>query len=159
MQHMGVPTGTRTAMLWGHHLDPTGRDNWRERYHAFETNSRWFDCLRLSPETLEQYHREFERWRPACIVAYASAVGHLAAYVLERGYKANYPTRCFVTGAEKLLADHREKIARAFGRPVHERYGGRDIGFIAFQMQPTDTLDYEVDWANVLVEPETNETE
>ena len=37
--------------------------------------------------------------------------------------------------------------------------GGRDVGFIAFQTRPTDTLDYEVDWANVLVEPETNEAE
>jgi phenylacetate-CoA ligase len=159
MQSIGVPTGTRTAMLWGHHLDPHGRDTWRERYHGFETNSRWFDCLRLSPETLESYHREFERWQPACIVAYASAVGHLAEYVLERGYEANYPTRGFVTGAEKLLPEHREMITRAFGRPVHERYGGRDVGYIAFQMHPAATLDYEVDWANVLVEPETSEAE
>ncbi|HKP12767.1 MAG TPA: hypothetical protein VJZ91_11670 [Blastocatellia bacterium] len=154
MRCLGVPAGTRTAMLWGHHLDPTGRDSWRERYHAFETNSRWFDCLRLSPDTLERYHREFSRWRPACVVAYASAVGHLAEYVLERGYAAHYPARCFVTGAEKLLPDHREKIARAFGRPVHERYGGRDVGYIAFQLSPEATLDYTVDWANVLVEPE-----
>lgn len=159
MQSIGVPTGTRTAMLWGHHLDPTGKDSWRERYHTFETNSRWFDCLRLSPATLERYHREFAEWQPACIVAYASAVGHLADYVLERGYDAPYPSRCFVTGAEKLLPDHRDKIARAFGRAVHERYGGRDVGYIAFQMQPEATLDYTVDWANVLVEPETDEAE
>jgi phenylacetate-coenzyme A ligase PaaK-like adenylate-forming protein len=159
MRRIGAPTGTRTAMLWGHHLDPTGRDNWRERYHAFESNCRWFDCLRLGPETLERYHREFARWQPACIVAYASAVGHLAEYVLERGYAADYPARCFVTGAEKLLPDHRAKIAQAFGRPVHERYGGRDVGYIAFQMRPETSFDYEVDWANVLVEPETDETE
>jgi phenylacetate-CoA ligase len=159
MRFIGVPAGTRTAMLWGHHLDPHGRDTWRERYHAFETNSRWFDCMRLSPETLEGYHREFEHWQPACIVAYASAAGHLAEYVLERGYEASYPARCFVTGGEKLLPEHREMIARAFGRPVHERYGGRDVGYIAFQMRPEETLDYQVDWANVLVEPETSEAE
>jgi phenylacetate-CoA ligase len=159
MQSIGAPTGTRTAMLWGHHLDPTGKDSWRERYHAFETNSRWFDCLRLSPTTLEGYHREFASWQPACIVAYASAVGHLAEYVLERGYEAHYPARCLVTGAEKLLPDHRDKIAQAFGRPVHERYGGRDVGYIAFQMRPEASLDYMVDWANVLVEPETDEAE
>jgi len=159
MQTIGVPTGTRTAMLWGHHLDPHSTDTWRERYHAFETNSRWFDCLRLSPDTLAGYHREFARWQPACIVAYASAAGHLAEYVLEHGGEARYPARCFVTGAEKLLDEHREKIARAFGRPVHERYGGRDVGYIGFQMNPAQTLDYDVDWANVLVEPETGEGE
>lgn len=157
MRRLGVPTGKRTAFLWGHHLDPRAKDSLRERYHQLETNSRWFDCLRLSPDTLEQYHQEFERWRPSCIVAYASAVGHLAEHILERGYRPNYPTRCFVTGAEKLLPDHREKIEQAFGRPVYERYGARDVGYIAFQLEPYRTLDYEVDWSNILVEPETNE--
>lgn len=156
MQRLGVGTGKRTALLWGHHLDPRAKDSLRERYHDFETNSRWFDCLRLSPDTLDRYHHEFERWRPACIVAYASAVGHLAEHVLERGYRPNYPTRCFVTGAEKLLPDHREKIERAFGRPVYERYGSRDVGYIAFQTGTDRALDYEIDWPNLFVEPETN---
>ena len=156
---IGAPSGTRTALLWGHHLDPTGRDGWRERYHAFEANTRWFDCLRLSPETLERCHREFQDWQPQCIIAYASAAAHLADYLLDRNYRASYGKRCFVTGAEKLFAHHREKIERAFGSPVHERYGGRDVGYVAFQMQPRVSLDYEVDWANVLVEPLTTETE
>jgi phenylacetate-CoA ligase len=159
MTRIRAATGTGTALLWGHHLDPRARDTWLERYHAFETNSRWFDCLRLSPDVLESYHQEFERWRPAAIVAYASAVWHLAEHVLERGYRPSYPTRCFVTGAEKLLPVHREIIERAFGRPVYERYGGRDVGYIAFQTDPGRTLDYEVDWSNVFVEPETDETE
>ena len=136
MRRIRAATGTRTALLWGHHLDPRASDSWLERYHAFETNSRWFDCLRLSPDVLESYHQEFERWRPAAIVAYASAVWHLAEHVLERGYRPSYPTRCFVTGAEKLLPAHREIIERAFGRPVYERYGGRDVGYIAFQTDP-----------------------
>lgn len=159
MRRIGAATGTRTALLWGHHLDPRESDSWLERYHAFETNSRWFDCLRLSPDVLESYHQEFERWRPTAIVAYASTVWHLAEHVLERGYRPSYPTRCFVTGAEKLLPAHRERIRQAFGRPVYERYGGRDVGYIAFQTDPARTLDYEVDWPNVMIEPETTETE
>lgn len=159
MRRIGAATGTSTALLWGHHLDPRARDNWLERYHALETNSRWFDCLRLSSDVLESYHQEFERWRPTAIVAYASAVWHLAEHVLERGYRPSYPTRCFVTGAEKLLPAHRERIEQAFARPVYERYGGRDVGYIAFQTDPARTLDYEVDWSNVLIEPETDEAE
>jgi phenylacetate-CoA ligase len=155
MGRIGAPTGVSTALLWGHHLDPTGKDGWRERYHAFETNSRWFDCLRLSSEVLERYHREFDRWQPECIIGYASAVGHLAEHVLDRGHRPTYPRRCFVTGAEKLLPQHREAIQAAFGRPVHERYGGRDVGYVAFQMEPQRTNIYEVDWANILIEPET----
>lgn len=159
MQYLGVPVGTRTAYFWGHHLDPKCKDGLRERFHAFQNNTRYFDCLRLSPDALEDYHNEFERWRPACIVAYASALGHLAEHILERGYRPNYPSRCFVTGAEKLLPKHREAIEAAFSRPIHERYGSRDVGYIAFQMEPHRSLAYEADWANLLVEPETTERE
>ena len=157
MQQIGVPTGVSTAFFWGHNLDPVNRDSLRDRYHDFETNRRWFDCFRLSPEVFESYHWQLEQWKPACIVAYASALGHFANYILERGYKPDYPTRCFVTGAEKLLPAHRTAIMEAFRRPVHERYGSRDVGLMAFQYDPSHTLDFQTDWTNVLVEPETSE--
>lgn len=156
LERIGVPTGTSTAFFWGHHLDPLARDTALKRYHDFESNSRWFDCFRLSPEVLESYHGEFERWRPACVIAYASALGALAAHVAERGHRPSYPARCFVTGAEKLLPAHRALVEETFGRPVHERYGSRDVGLMGFQFEPGATLDYEIDWANVLIEPETD---
>jgi phenylacetate-CoA ligase len=157
LERVGIPLGRATAFFWGHHLDPLARDTFFERYHDFESNSRWFDCLRLSPEVLDNYHQEFERWRPACIVAYASAVGALAEHIADRGYSPSYPTRCLVTGAEKLLPEHRALVERTFGRSVHERYGSRDVGQIGFQVDPSRNLDYEIDWANVLLEPETSD--
>jgi phenylacetate-coenzyme A ligase PaaK-like adenylate-forming protein len=81
----------------------------------------------------------------------------LAIYLSERGYKPNYPGQCFVTGAEKLLPAHREAITAVFKRPVHERYGSRDAGLMGFQYDPENTLDFETDWTNVLVEPESAE--
>jgi phenylacetate-CoA ligase len=155
MERISVPQGTSVALLWGHHLDPVVRQGLRERFHDFESNTRWFDCFRLSPEILDRYHCELERWRPACILAYASALASLADHVLTNGYRPRYPTRCAVTGAEKLFAEQRARIERAFGRPVHERYGSRDIGAMAFQFDPTRSLSFDVDWTNVLLEPET----
>ncbi len=159
MRRMGVPGGVRTALLWGHHLDPKAHDSLRDLFHAFETNSRYFDCLRLSPGVLEEYHRHFRRWQPECIIAYASALGHLAEHILERGHRPTYPSRVLITGAEKLLPQHRQAIQAAFGRQVHERYGSRDVGYMAFQMQPHRVFAYEIDWANILIEPETTEIE
>ena len=157
MKRIGVPTGVSTAFFWGHNLDPVGRDSLRDRYHDFELNRRWFDCFRLSPQVFESYHRAFDRWRPTCIVGYASALAHFANYLLERGYKPEYPRSCLVTGAEKLLPAHRAAVEEVFKRPVHERYGSRDIGLMGFQYHPEETLDYEIDWANLLIEPETTE--
>ena len=45
-------------------------------------------------------------------------------------------------------------IQSVFGRPIHERYGSRDAGLIAFQVDPDRSLELEVDWANVLIEPD-----
>jgi phenylacetate-CoA ligase len=159
MQRLGMPIGTRTGYFWGHHLDPLMTDSLRLRFHCFVNNTRTFNCFRLSPEVFESYHQEFERWRPTCIVAYAAALGHLAEYVIERGYRPSYPTRCLVTGAEKLIPHHRKLIEEAFGRPVHERYGSRDVGYIAYQMDPSQSYDFDIDWADLLLEPETEEPE
>lgn len=159
MQRIGVPSGTRIGALWGHHLDPVGSTKLRDRYHEFVTNRRWFDCFRLSPEVFDRYHKELEHWRPTCLLAYASALGHFAEHLSEQGRHPNYPSRCLVTGAEKLLPHHRQLIEKVFARPVHERYGSRDIGGIGFQTNPARSLDYEIDWTNVMIEPEAKGTE
>ena len=158
-EKLGVPEGSRTALLWGHHLDPQATDSLRDRYQAFVSNVRWFDSLRLSPQVLEEYHQELERFRPACIIAYASPLGYLAEYILSRGYKPNYPTRCMITGAEKLWSRHRNLIEEAFGRPVHERYGSRDAGCLGVQLDPANPLEYTLDWSFTLVEPELAQAE
>jgi len=157
LERVGVPAGAATAFFWGHHLDPLARESLLERYHDFEANVRWFDCFRLSSEVLEGYHKEFERWRPACIIAYAGALAALAEHLTARGLRPNYPKRALVTGAEKLWPEHREVVEKTFGRPVHERYGSRDVGPMGFQLEPGRTHDFEVDWSNVVLEPETPE--
>lgn len=149
----GAPRGTSIGFLWGHHLDPVTRDSVRARTRDLLTNVRWFDCFRLSPEKLDAYHHELQGWRPRCVVAYAGALAALADHVAERSYRPVYPRTCFVTGAEKLLPAQRERIEAAFGKPVHERYGSRDVGPMAFQPAPDESPTFAVDWQNVLLEP------
>jgi phenylacetate-CoA ligase len=157
MRRIGLPAGTRTALLWGHHLDPIERDSLRDRAREWLVNVRPFDCLRLSPDVLMRYHREMEQMRPKCIVAYASSLAALAEFLDEQGLAPGYPTSRMVTGAEKLLPHHREIVERVFKRPVHERYGGRDVSLIGFQTHVPERLDFDLDWSALLVEPETDE--
>lgn len=158
LEKLGVLRGAKTAYFWGHHLDPKAADNFSERVRSIVTNVRYFDCFRLSPEVFEKYHAEFEKWSPDCIVAYASALGHFAEYLKENRIRPkNYPRICFVTGAEKLFPEHRQAVEEVFSKPVYERYGGRDFGAAAIQTNPNKNLDFEIDWAWALVEPETDE--
>lgn len=154
LNRIGLPMGSRIAYLWGHHLDPVASNRLRDRFRDLTLNIRWFECFRLSPTKLVQYHMELENWQPRCILAYPSALGALAEEVRNRGWRPSYPTQCFVTGAEKLMPQHRNIVESVFARPVYETYGSRDVGLIGFQQDPEHTLDYEIDWANVLIEPE-----
>jgi phenylacetate-CoA ligase len=156
MRRIGLRPGSRLAYLWGHHLDATVRAGWRDWLTDHVNAARWYDCFRLDPEILERYDRDLRRWRPRGMIAYANALAALARVVNARGDRPNYPRQAFVTGAEKLHAHDRELVERAFGRPVHERYGSRDVGLIGFQVDPASTHDFSVDWARVLVEPDTS---
>jgi phenylacetate-CoA ligase len=162
MRQIGLPAGSRIGFLWGHHLDPVARSSFRDRVHDVINNARWYDCLRLSDQILDGYDAELRRWKPAGLICYAGALAALAERILARGVSAssprpNYPTRAFVTGAEKLHDHERANVKAAFGLPVHERYGARDTGPIGFQLSPDESLDYTVDWSNMLVEPSTDE--
>lgn len=159
LEKIGVPLGARKAYFWGHHLDPHAGESLKEQIKSFAANERYFDCFRLSPEVFEKYNREFEKYAPDCIIAYASALGQFAEYLREKNIKPkNYPKICFVTGAEKLYENHRQAIEEVFEKPVFERYGGRDFGGAAIQTNPSENLFYEIDWMWALVEPE-DETE
>ena len=151
---IGVPPGSRFAYLWGHHLDPTQQDSLRQRISSYIHNVRWFDCFRLSPEILASHHEKMQKWKPDCIVAYASALVSLAQFLNEKGIVPGYPNKCIVTGAEKLFDSQREIVERVFQKPVHERYGSRDAGLMAFQLDVPASKDFSIDWPNLLLEPE-----
>jgi phenylacetate-CoA ligase len=155
-RRIGVRHGDRIAYLWGHHLDPVTRASRRERLEDWLFNRRWFDCFRLSPEVLAGYHAELQEYRPRVMICYASALASLAETIRDAGLaKPVYPVFGFLTGAEKLYPAQRALIESVFGKPVYERYGGRDIGMIGCQLALPESLAYDVDWSNVYVERET----
>ncbi|HEY6327708.1 MAG TPA: hypothetical protein VI756_00105 [Blastocatellia bacterium] len=150
----GLIHGSRIAYLWGHHLDPTAQSNLRDRVYSYLNNAEWFDCFRMDSARLDRYHERLEQYQPDCIIAYASAMAALAERLLERGIKPSYPAKCIITGAEKLYPSQRDLAEAAFGCPVRERYGSRDVGLIGFQSSGESSNAYDVDWANIFVEPE-----
>jgi len=159
MEVLGVGRGSSVAFLWGHHIDVKERAHWRERLRDSVVNRRWFDCFRLSSDVLLRYHREMTEFEPRAIVAYASALDAMAETLLTHGIRATYPTRRVVTGAEKLWPHQRTRVEAAFAAPVHERYGSRDVGFIAGQYDPRAGGGLTVDWTNLFIEPESNAPE
>jgi phenylacetate-CoA ligase len=156
MDKLGVPAGSRIAYLWGHHLDPGAKKTLLQTALSFARNERWFDCFRLSPDILAEYHREMNEFQPDCIVAYASALAVFAQFLEQQGIKPTYPRKLIVTGAEKLFPSQRAISERVFPTPVHERYGGRDAGLMGYQLHIPGSEEFVIDWPNLLVEPESD---
>ncbi len=158
-ERIGLPPSPRTAFVWGHNLDPVARASRRERIEDYVFQQRWFDIFRIDEDTLRRYDKELAAFRPELILAYAGALDALAgvastATIVPRPY----PTHAIITGAEKLHPAQRRRIEAVFAAPVHEQYGGRDVGLMAYQASATDPT-LTVDWQNTLIEPETPDHE
>jgi phenylacetate-CoA ligase len=151
MMRIGLGPSSRRALLWGHHLDPVARDGWRDRLVDRVLRRQWFDCFHVDQATYQRYDAQMRAFRPDVIVAYARALGELARHA---SVGAGYPRVACVTGAEKLSDADRNDAERAFGVPVHERYGSRDVGDMAFQYHVPTSRHFTTDWALVLLEVE-----
>ncbi len=74
-----------------------------------------------------------DRFGPAKLYGYASALYLLARYLESRGRRPARPPRAVFTTAEPLFDFQRATIERAFGCPVAQEYGARDAGLIAHE--------------------------
>jgi phenylacetate-CoA ligase len=148
---VGVQAGDRTALLWGSQVEPGVRPTLRNRVVRVLANRMLLDCFRLSDAILDDYHERLSAFRPEVLQCYATALVLLAARLKARGIRPSYPTRCCLTGAERLYPDQRRKVEEVFPVPVFESYGSRDCGAMAIQLVPGGPL--RVASRLVLLEP------
>ncbi|HLW59430.1 MAG TPA: hypothetical protein VKV57_05825 [bacterium] len=80
-----------------------------------------------------------ERFAPAFVYGYPSAMHRLAEAVRHRGWSPRRPLKVIVATGEPVYLAQREAIARAFGCPVAEEYGNGELGSMAFEC-PEGTL-------------------
>jgi phenylacetate-CoA ligase len=84
----------------------------------------------MSKVDLERYAKILQRARPVMIEAYAESIYELARYINDAGIKVT-SVRGVVTSAGTLYPFIREEVERAFGCPVLNRYGSREVGSFA----------------------------
>ncbi|HIE56159.1 MAG TPA: phenylacetate--CoA ligase family protein, partial [Chromatiaceae bacterium] len=129
----GVEVGEREVYLWGApvELDNTDRiKTLRDRLF----NHMVLNAFEMSSRQMDDYIEAIESYQPKCIYGYASSVALLAAHTLERGHKPRLRNlRVVCTTGEPLYPHQRELIRQAFGAPVANEFGSRDIGFTAHE--------------------------
>jgi len=82
-----------------------------------------------APDVLDR----LERFGPAFVYGYPSAVHRLARVIDGRPWRPKRPTKVIVLTGEPVYPYQRRGIERAFHCPVVEEYGNGELGSMAFQ--------------------------
>ncbi|WP_437926606.1 phenylacetate--CoA ligase family protein [Sorangium sp. So ce291] len=130
----GARLGDRELHFWGTQLGETLAHKAKRSLHEAILRKKMISAFDLSDQRLAALLDEIARYRPQLIVGYTSALYQAARYALSEGRALPAP-RGVVTSAERLFSHQREAIERAFGAPVFDRYGCRELMLIAAECE------------------------
>lgn len=135
----GWEVGDKAALIWGAPQDvPASR--WRARLRNWLLERQLFlDAGHVTEERLLGFHEALKRFRPRVILAYAGAAALFARFLQARGLTP-YQPRAIVTSAEVLDEANRKLLEEAFGCPVFNRYGCREISVLASECPAHDGM-------------------
>lgn len=123
--------GERHVKLWGAPRDiGSGRVPARSRLADWLGNRVTLDAFDMTPATMSRYEDVIDRERPVCVEGYADGLLEMASHMTRTGRSIAAPV-CVVSSAGTLFPHMRAAIEEAFGAPVFDRYGTREVGNVA----------------------------
>jgi phenylacetate-CoA ligase len=126
----GAGLGTRTAYLWGTGLRKGGWGGIKDRLYHGAFCRRFFDAFSLTESNIDERIDEIIRYRPKAVVGYVAPVVLVARRMVQTG-RVLQGVRGVLTGAEALYDTERRDIELAFGCPVFNTYGSREVMLMA----------------------------
>ena len=136
----GVDVGEPEVYLWGAPVELAKTDRIKTLRDRM-LNQLVLNAFDMSPAHMDEYVEAIWRFRPKCVYGYASSVALLAAHARSRAQSIRVPgLRVVCTTGEPLFPHQRELIAQAFGAPVANEFGSRDIGFTAHETPQGEML-------------------
>lgn len=126
----GTDVGRRTAYVWGAGAAQPGIGGLKERLYARAFNRIILNSFHMSASNLPDYAEELNRFAPRVVVGYVAPLRMIAQWALDNGFSLHRP-ETVLTGAEALHGPDRELIGRAFGAPVYNTYGCREVMLLA----------------------------
>jgi phenylacetate-CoA ligase len=136
----GYRRGDPRVYLWGAERDVLpGGASLRVRVGRWVRNEYWANTFRLGNARLEEFARLIARVKPAQVTAYVDAAYELARFMTRTGRQIS-GVGSVLTSAGTLYPSMREAIEQAFGAPVFNRYGSREVGDVACECDRHDGL-------------------
>ena len=125
----GGDIGEKEAHVWGIVFDEARLSRVKRAVHETLLRKKMLCAFDLSDERLGEVLDAIVRYEPRLVVGYTSPLYHVARHAIANGRVLPRP-RGVIATAEKLFAHQRETIERAFGAPVFDRYGCREVMLI-----------------------------
>ncbi len=140
----GAALGTRTAYLWGTGEPRAGWAGIKEAWYHRAFNRRFFNAFAMREENIVDYVRGMQAYRPLVLVGYVAPVLRVARWLQAHGERID-GLRGVLTGAEPLYAPERADIEAAFGVPVTNTYGSREVMLMASECERHSGLHVHMD--------------
>lgn len=145
----GARMGRRTLYLWGVPIvDPSRVHRIKEAIYHAAFNRHMLNAFLMSEERMPEYVARFNRFRPEVVVGYAGPLLRMAEWILHNNLRIHRP-QSILSAAEALHDAQRKVIEEAFGSPVFNTYGCREVMLIASQCEHRDGLHVNADHLRV----------
>ena len=132
--------GQPELFIWGSEIDILkGQAGLRMRAVNALSGRQYFNAFLMTEPNLRALFGSLTTTRWPLIVAYTQTLHEIARLAHQRGLKLVPPGAIIVT-AETLHEFMRADIEDAFGAPVYNRYGSREVGDIAAECPEARTL-------------------
>ena len=145
----GVDVGDRCSYLWGADFDLSRFQGFNGRLRSRVLNLLMLPAWELGEKTSPRFWKQLSDFRPRLLIAYAGAI-YKWARLLGNDRDPIPGLKAIVVSAETLYDEWRNVIENCFKVPVYNRYGGRDIKFVAQECPARKGL--HINSENVLVE-------
>jgi phenylacetate-CoA ligase len=145
----GVDVGERLCYLWGSNFDLSRFKGLTGRIRSRALNLLMLPAWELSQEKVSEFWIRVREFRPRLLLGYAGAL-HDWARLLGNTRDRIPGLSAVIVSAETLYDEWRTVIEECFKVPVYNRYGGRDISFVAQECPVRQGL--HINAENVLVE-------
>jgi phenylacetate-CoA ligase len=145
----GFSRGDRCFLFWASPLDMAKSGAIIKRFTNVLERITVADTYVITNEVLDRFIQLLRKSQPEIIRGYASSVFMIAKRMVEIGV-ADVAPRAVITAAETLFVPMRDTIEAAFGCPVYDYYGTREVGAIAAQCG--EHSGYHISAENVVVE-------
>ncbi|HVI07311.1 MAG TPA: hypothetical protein VND65_03355 [Candidatus Binatia bacterium] len=132
---MGWQPGMPVIVIWGSERDINKQTSFRNRWHTVLRNQILVDGYHLSDETVDKVCSHLGNG-PVAMYGFTSMLEFLARRVRETNrHVPPGAVRAAWNGGEMLFPEQSEIFQQAFGVPLLNRYGGRELAVMACQFR------------------------